>query len=197
MDGISPEIQSSFTAFTFREKKSISEVNLQPSSLRKEDNMRFTNISSKEKTMNYHRQPARLVLLAVLTLATVVSIVKLSRASIGNVTKADLAGSWQATLVGSSGCGTGSLIVNFTLNNSGAGSATFTSHSSGCGDTSGTFPIAITSLKPNGSGTAGLSCGASCGWVFQIQVSPDRSTFNMVDSTDPIPNFWAGSAVHQ
>lgn len=83
--------------------------------------------------MNYHRKPARLVLLAVLALVTVVSVVKL-RASIGTVTKADLSGSWQAALVGSSGCGTGSMLVNFTLNASGTGTATITGHSTGCGN---------------------------------------------------------------
>ena len=147
--------------------------------------------------MNYHRKPARLVLLAVLALVTVVSVVKL-RASIGTVTKADLSGSWQAALVGSSGCGTGSMLVNFTLNASGTGTATITGHSTGCGNsTTSGLPISITALSSNGSGTVGLSCGTGCGFNFHIQVSPDRSTFNMVDTFDPIPNFWAGTAVHQ
>jgi hypothetical protein len=148
--------------------------------------------------MNYHRKAPRLVLLAVLALVTVVAVVNLSRASIGTVTKADLSGSWQAALVGSSGCGTGSMLVNFTLNSAGMGTATIVGHSSGCGDGTNTgVPIVIQTLSSNGSGTANLSCGTGCGWNFHIQVSPDRSTFNMVDTFDPIPNFWAGTAVHQ
>jgi hypothetical protein len=148
--------------------------------------------------MTYHRKMARLVLLAVLSFATVVSIVKLSRASIGTITKSDLAGSWQAAVVGSSGCGTGSMLVNFTLNGAGTGTATVTGHSSGCGDSTTTgLPVAIQALTGNGSGFLALGCGTGCGWGFKIQVSPDRSEINMVDVTDPIPNFWAGTAVHQ
>jgi hypothetical protein len=148
--------------------------------------------------MSYLRKPARLVFLSVLSLATIVSIVTLSRASIGTISKADLSGSWQAALVGSSGCGTGSLLVSFTLNASGMGTATITGHSTGCGNsTTSGLPIVIQTLNSNGSGFAALGCGAGCGWGFKIQVSPDRSTFNMVDVTDPIPNFWAGTAVHQ
>jgi len=147
--------------------------------------------------MNYHRKPARLVLLAVLALVTVISAVKL-RATVGTISKSDLSGSWQAALVGSSGCGTGSMQVNFTLNGTGTGTATIVGHSTGCGDsTTSGLPISITALSSNGSGTAGLSCGTGCGFTFRIQVSADRSTFNMVDVTDPIPNFWAGTAVHQ
>jgi hypothetical protein len=148
--------------------------------------------------MNYLRKQARLVCLAVLVLATVVAVVKLSRASIGVISKADLAGSWQAAVVGSSGCGTGSMLVTFTLNSSGTGTATIAGHSSGCGNsTTSGLPISITALNSNGSGTLGLSCGTACGWTFHIQVSPSRSSFNMADVTDPIPNFWAGTAVHQ
>lgn len=148
--------------------------------------------------MKYHRKPARLVLLIVLSLVTVISIVKLTRASIGTVNKADLSGSWQAAVVGSSGCGTGSMQVNFSLNSSGTGTATIVGHSTGCGDsTTSGLPVSVTALAANGSGTLGLTCGTGCGWTFHIQVSPNRSTFNMVDVTDPIPNFWAGTAIHQ
>jgi hypothetical protein len=54
----------------------------------------------------------------------------------------------------------------------------------------------IISLNSNGSGTAGLTCGTGCGWTFAIQVAPDRSSFNMVDVTDP-GNFLEGTAIHQ
>jgi hypothetical protein len=51
-------------------------------------------------------------------------------------------------------------------------------------------------LDSNGSGTAGLTCGAGCGFTFQIQVAPDRTVFNLVDVTDP-NNFLEGVAIHQ
>lgn len=53
-------------------------------------------------------------------------------------------------------------------------------------------------LAANGSGTAGLTLGVGCGWNFNIQVSPDRSTFNLVDVSSANPgNFIAGKAVHR
>jgi hypothetical protein len=148
--------------------------------------------------MNYHRKPARLVLLAVLALATIVSIVTLTRASIGTISKSDLSGSWQTTLTGVDGCGEVTLLVTFTLNGSGSASnAVILSHSAGCGDTTTTGQtFTISALGSNGSGTAGLSCGASCGFTFRIQVAADRSTFNLVDVTDP-GNFLQGVAIHQ
>jgi hypothetical protein len=52
--------------------------------------------------------------------------------------------------------------------------------------------------KPNGSGTANLSCGTGCGWDFNIQMAPDRSTFSLVDVSAANPgNDLAGVAVHQ
>jgi len=72
-----------------------------------------------------------------------------------------------------------------------------TSHTAGCGDSTATnLPITITSLASNGSGTANLSCGSGCGFNFHIQVSADRSTFNLVDVSDP-GNFLEGTAIHQ
>jgi hypothetical protein len=65
---------------------------------------------------------------------------------------------------------------------------------SGCGPSSGTQTFTIVSLNSNGSGIAGLSCGSDCGWTFNIQVSPNKQVFNMVDVTDP-GNYPAGSAV--
>jgi hypothetical protein len=50
----------------------------------------------------------------------------------------------------------------------------------------------------NGSGTAGLSCGTACGWALNIQVSPDRSIFNVVDVSPSSPgNYLQGVAIHQ
>lgn len=115
----------------------------------------------------------------------------------GDILTPDLTGSWQVTLYGFGGCGVGSSKVTFTLNSSGvANNAAETSHSVGCGDglsTGNTFTIL--SLNANGSGTAGLSCGTGCGFTFNIQVSPDRSTFNLVDMTNG-GNFLAGVAVN-
>jgi hypothetical protein len=156
--------------------------------------------------MNLRDHPARVVIIAVLTLVTVVSAVKFSRASIGVISKADLAGPWQATLIGNTGCGLVSMLVNFTLNSSGtATNATITTHLSGpstatCVDgavtTGQTFTI--TSLASNGSGTAGLSCGSSCGWIFRIQVSPDRGVANLTDVATVNPfNTPTGTMIHQ
>ena len=116
----------------------------------------------------------------------------------GNVVKADLAGNWQITLYGQGGCGVGTSLVTFTLNASGAATnAVEKSHSVGCGNTSSSGnTFTIQTLNPNGSGTAGLSCGSGCGFTFSIQVAPDRSSFNLVDITDP-NNFLIGVAVHQ
>lgn len=120
--------------------------------------------------------------------------------SVGNISKTNLAGPWQVTLVDSTGCNLGSLLVNFTLNASGVSTAaTETGHTLGCGDgTSTGNTFTVQTLNPDGSGTANLTCGPSCGWNFKIQVSPDRSTFNLVDVSSANPgNFIAGKAVHR
>ena len=119
--------------------------------------------------------------------------------SSGDIVPSDLTGSWQVTLYGLGGCGVGSSLVTFTLNTSGvATNAAATNHSVGCGDTSSTGnTFSIISLNADGSGTAGLSCGTGCGFAFNIQVSPDRSTFNLVDVSSTNPgNFLAGLAVN-
>lgn len=148
--------------------------------------------------MKNDRKLVRPAILVALCLITAVALVKHSSATIGNISKADLSGNWQMTLYGQGGCGVGSTLVTFTLNGSGsATNATEKSHSVGCGDTTSTGnTFTIISLGSNGSGTAGLSCGTGCGFTLSIQVSPDRSTFNVVDITDP-NNFLQGVAVHQ
>ena len=147
--------------------------------------------------MKYQKWGVRAMGLVLLLGVTAVSLVKLSSAT-GTITEADLSGSWQVTLYGQGGCGVGTTLVNFTLNGAGTTSAaTEKSHSSGCGDATSTGnTFTITSLAANGSGTAGMSCGSACGYSFTIQVSPDRSMFTLVDSTDP-NNFLQGIAVHQ
>ncbi len=115
----------------------------------------------------------------------------------GNISTSDMRGSWQLTLYGVTGCGDSSLLVTFTLPTSGTTSnATETGASSNCGvSTTSGQTFQITSMNANGSGTAGLSCGSGCGWTFNIQMSPDRSTFNLVDMNDP-NNFLEGVAVN-
>ena len=145
---------------------------------------------------NHHRR-VRLVMLVALAFATTVVVVGTSRASIGNVSKSDLAETWQGTFFGNTGCGTSTEVFDFVLNANGSGTANATYHTSGCGDgTARGLPITITSLNSNGSGTANLSCGTGCGFNFSIQVAPDRSTFNLVDVSDP-GNYLEGTAVHQ
>jgi hypothetical protein len=148
--------------------------------------------------MNYHRKSTRIVLLATLCLVAVVTITKLSKASIGNINKGDLSGPWQITLSGNTGCGLVSMLATATLNASGTGPATITTHGQ-CGDSVTTGQsFTITSLNSNGSGTAGLTCGPSCGWTLTIQVSPERSTMNLADIDKANVNNWiAGMAVHQ
>ena len=115
------------------------------------------------------------------------------------ITMAQLQGSWQMTLIGNTGCGFTSMLVNVTMNGAGTGTANWAGHSAGCGDgqTSG-HPFVIQSLNPNGSGTANLSCGTACGWEFNIQVAPDRDIFNVVDVTPANGgNFLEGTAIRQ
>jgi hypothetical protein len=138
----------------------------------------------------------------VITLAIValVATVRPGKASIGNVSKSDLAGNWQLTTVGQTGCGFGTTLYTFTLNSSGSSfNVAGTSHTAGCGDGSSSGQsFTIQSLNSNGSGTANLTCGTGCGWNLTIQVSPDRSTFNVIDVSPANPgNYIEGVAVHQ
>jgi len=145
-------------------------------------------------------QRVRLAGLAVLGLAGIVFLVRPSKASIGVVNKADLAGNWQMTVVGQTGCGFGTTLYTFTLNSGGvASNINATSHTAGCGDiTSTDASFNIISLNGNGSGTAGLGCGAGCGWLLNIQVAPDRGMFNFIDVYPQNPNnFIEGTAIHQ
>lgn len=142
------------------------------------------------------RAPVRIAVLALLGIVGALSLVKISSAT-GNVNKADLSGNWALSFVGVTGCGNSTELANVTLNAAGVGTATLKTHGQ-CGDSTVTGQtFTITSLTTNGSGTAGLSCGPSCGWTFTIQVSPDRSTMTLVDLTDTGTNFLSGVGVHQ
>lgn len=152
--------------------------------------------------MKYFRN-ASLTLLAVVALVAVASLI--TRALVAEedddkgITLASLAGPWQMTLTGDTGCGISTSVVTFTLDSTGSGSATIRSHTSGCGDPVGSgTPFVIQSLNPNGSGTANLSCGPGCGWNLIIQVAKNRQIFNVVD-VDPLNpgNYLEGTAIHQ
>ena len=114
------------------------------------------------------------------------------------ITMAQLAGQWQMTLIGNTGCGFTSMLTDVTLDAAGSGTTNTTAHSSGCGQTGGNGPFVIQTLNPNGSGTANLSCGPGCGWEFNIQVAPNRQIFNVVDVYAANPgNFLEGTAIKQ
>lgn len=149
--------------------------------------------------MKNHRQLARLASFVVLSVVTVIAMTTPGSAT-GNIVKADLAGAWQMTIIGQTGCGFGTSLYTFTLSANGTSSNVSGSyHTAGCGD--GSFSgdtFTIQSLNANGSGTAGLSCGSGCGWNLTIQVSSDRSTFNVVDVSSANPNnYIEGVAVHK
>jgi len=149
--------------------------------------------------MKNHCQPARLASLVVLSLVVVVAMTAPSSAT-GNIVKADLSGAWQMTIVGQTGCGFGTTLYTSTLNASGSSSnVTGTYHTAGCGDgTSSGNMFTIQSLNPDGSGTANLTCGTGCGWNLNIQVSPDRSKFNVIDVSPANPgNYIEGVAIHK
>jgi hypothetical protein len=149
--------------------------------------------------MKDYRQWARLSSVVVLSLVTVIAMTTPSSAT-GNIGKGDLAGAWQMTIIGQTGCGFGTTLYTFTLNASGSSSnVSGTYHTAGCGDgTSSGNTFTILSLNADGSGTAGLSCGSGCGWNLNIQVSPDRSKFNVIDVSSANPgNFIEGVAIHK
>jgi hypothetical protein len=85
--------------------------------------------------MKKHSQRVRVAVLVALGLVAIIATVRPSKASIGNVSKSDLAGAWQMTIIGQTGCGFGTTLYTFTLNGSGSSSnVTGTSHTAGCGD---------------------------------------------------------------
>ena len=144
------------------------------------------------------RHWARFAAATVLSLVTMLSVVTVGEAT-GTISKADLSGPWAMTLTGDTGCGVSTLYVTLNLNGSGSGTANITSHTSGCGDSTNTGQtFTVITLNANGSGTANLTCGAGCGWNFDIQVSPERSLFSVVDVSPANPgNFLEGVAIHQ
>jgi hypothetical protein len=152
-----------------------------------------------ENSINQKRRSSRLLAsAAVLSLVTVLAF-SVPASATGNIVAADLAGNWQMTVIGETGCGFGTTLYTFTLNASGvATNVSGTSHSAcGTGGFSGDS-FTIQSLSTNGSGTAGLTCGTGCGWNLNIQVSADRNTFTVIDVSAANPgNFIQGVAIHQ
>jgi hypothetical protein len=150
--------------------------------------------------MKTYHQLVRRALLLALILVTIIVVVRPSRASIGRIVRSDVAGPWQMTIIGQTGCGFGTSLYTFTLDDHGSSSnVSGTYHTSGCGDGSSSGnSFVIQSMNPDGSGTANLTCGSGCGWNLNIQVSPDRSKFNVVDVSSANPgNYIEGVAIHQ
>jgi hypothetical protein len=142
--------------------------------------------------MDLKRKIALLLLVTTAFLSLPVS------ASIGNIVTSDLAGNWMIVLHGTTGCGYVDMEADMTINSSGAGTGTLITHGACGNSTLGGQTFTITSVKTDGSGSAGLSCGSFCGWNFDIQVSPDRSKFNLVDIDTKNPgNFMEGVALLQ
>ena len=164
-------------------------------------NTRFSFVSNRAQQTKTN-QPARLAVLAALLLATVGSLSTLSAAQdavkspAAAITIAQLAGPWQIALVGFTGCGQSALLFTGSLNASGKAVGTLTG-SGQCGASSSTQTFSINTLNANGTGTAGLSCGPSCGWGFNIQVSPSKQMFNLVDVVNSPGDVLAGTGVRQ
>jgi hypothetical protein len=148
-------------------------------------------------------QPARLALLAALLLASVASLgifsaaQEATRPTAAPITISQLAGPWQIALVGFTGCAQSALLFSGSLNASGQAVGTLVGSSSGCKPGSSTQTFTINTLNANGSGTAGLTCGPSCGWGFNIQVAPNRQVFNLVDMVNSPGDVLAGTGVRQ
>jgi hypothetical protein len=140
----------------------------------------------------------RFAFAAVLSLATIPAVqAQTDRPPAAKISQ--LAGPWSVSLIGNTGCGWSSMLVTFTLDATGTGTATIQSHTSGCGDNTTTgVTFVVQTMSANGSGTANLSCGADCGWEFNIQVAPNREVFSLVDVYPENPgNYLSGMAVRQ
>lgn len=100
-------------------------------------------------TINHHRQPVRLAVLATLLLAVVTSLTTFGAAADGKakppISVSQLAGPWQISVVGNTGCGSSSLLFTGTFNSQGVASGTLIGNS-GCGPSSSSQTLTITSL---------------------------------------------------
>ena len=116
-----------------------------------------------------------------------------------NIVVADMKGDWQVMVSGRlASCRAISGAATFALNASGSGAASFTRDTADCGVLTLMQTFTILGLNADGSGTASLTCGFSgCPFNFGIQVSPDRSTFNLVTASGNPGNFLAGVAIRR
>jgi hypothetical protein len=107
-----------------------------------------------QTTTLHTNRVTRLIFSVALSVITLFAVSKPGFAT-GNVVPADLAGNWQMTIIGETGCGFGTTLYTFTLNASGvATNVSGVSHSAcGTGNFSGDS-FTIQSLSANGSGTA-------------------------------------------
>lgn len=114
------------------------------------------------------------------------------------ITKAQLVGTWTATLSGYTGCGETTLTTTFTLNRTGNGTQiSAVEHTLGCGDIDQTGQVAqLQVLNADGSGFIAFGCGAGCGFGFNIQVARNKQVFNLGPQLVS-GNFLAGVAVHK
>lgn len=117
---------------------------------------------------------------------------------------ASLQGPWALSLVGNTGCGASAMYVTFDLNAAGVdNNATIQGSSVGCGaETTTGLTFQIHSLNQDGSGTAGLTCGPSCGWALTIQVMrPLAGPPQLFSATDVSPenpdNVLGGTAIRK
>jgi len=145
----------------------------------------------------------RFALPAVFALATAVSLapIKVSADVSPKELLAQMEGEWTAVLEGNTGCGQTSMLVTFKLDaaGNGAGTANIVGHSTGCADSNTTGDdFVIHTLNADGTGKAGLTCGAGCGWTFSIQVASTGKLFVLTDVEPTNPkNTVTGTAVHK
>lgn len=145
--------------------------------------------------MSNARRFARATSIALLSLAILASIARPASAT-GNVVKSDLKGTWRVSLHGlTAACGYTTAQATITFGSTGSGTGPLQLHGTTCGTS--TLPgqtMTVNTLAKNGEGTVTLTCGAGCQWPFTIQVSPDRTKFNLTDVT-PDTDIVAGLAI--
>jgi hypothetical protein len=122
-----------------------------------------------------------------------------------NIVTADLKGDWTIALMGNqlSDCGSGpetwtvSGLATGTLDTAGAGGLSVILHTRAL-DFTTAVSFSILGLNADGSGTAFVECEPGFGFTFSIQVSPDRSIFNLVTVSPSDPgDFLAGMAIRR
>jgi hypothetical protein len=155
-------------------------------------------IRASPQTRNLMANGSRFVRIVLLTAFSLLALLGSAAPSFatGNIVKSDLKGTWQITLRGETGCGAVGMRASITFGTAGSGTGPVEIHGQ-CGDSTlagQTFNVAT--LGKTGEGTATLTCGAGCLWHFEIQVAPDRATFNLANASPLDPGiFLEGTAV--